>query len=389
MPRIKETQQFLTEFMIFVRGLYGNEDFIPLHSPCFKGKEKEYLNETIDSTFVSSIGPFVNKFEEMIADYTGAKYAIATVNGTSALHSALVLAGVQTGDEVVTQSLTFVATCNAIAYCGANPVFVDVSRKTLGLSPDSLEYFLKNYGEIRNDGLCWNKHTNRVIRACIPVHNFGHPARLDKIKQWCHHYNIQLIEDAAESLGSFFNNVHTGCFGSLAAISFNGNKIITTGGGGMIITNNGNLAKKAKHITTTAKRDHSWLYIHDEVGFNYRMPNLNAAIGCAQLEMLPEYVRRKRQLSAEYAEWFSQFEYEFVTEPEMSRSNCWLNSFLANNRKERDQILEYTNLNGVTTRPAWTPMHTQKMFSHYLKMDMTNTKWIEDRLVNIPSSVVL
>ena len=378
---------FPKELVSFVRNQYGTKDFIPLHAPHFEGKEKEYLLDTIDSTFVSTVGAYVTQFEEKVVQYTGSKYAVATVNGTSALHVGLLVAGVQRDDEVITQSLTFVATCNAIRYCGAEPVFVDVERETLGMSPDSILDFLDRFAEMR-DGLCWNKQTNRVIRACVPMHNFGHPVRIHDIQKICQNYNIQLVEDAAESLGSFYEKIHTGRFGSLAAISFNGNKIITTGGGGMIITDDEVIYKRVKHITTTAKVDHPWLYMHDDLGFNYRLPNLNAALGCAQMELLSNYVERKRALAERYANWFSDKGYKFILEPENTKANYWINAFLVNGREERDEILKYTNNNKVMTRPAWTPMHTLKMFKDNLRVDLTNTEWLESRLVNIPSSVI-
>ena len=378
---------FPKELVSFVRDQYGTKDFIPLHAPHFEGKEKEYLLDTIDSTFVSTVGAYVTQFEEKVVQYTGSKYAVATVNGTSALHVGLLVAGVQRDDEVITQSLTFVATCNAIRYCGAEPVFVDVERETLGMSPDSILDFLDRFAEMR-DGLCWNKQTNRVIRACVPMHNFGHPVRIHDIQKICQNYNIQLVEDAAESLGSFYEKIHTGRFGSLAAISFNGNKIITTGGGGMIITDDEVIYKRVKHITTTAKVDHPWLYMHDDLGFNYRLPNLNAALGCAQMELLSNYLERKRALAERYANWFSDKGYKFILEPENTKANYWINAFLVNGREERDELLKYTNNNKVMTRPAWTPMHTLKMFKDNLRVDLTNTEWLESRLVNIPSSVI-
>lgn len=373
----------------FIRETHHSEDFIPLHAPTFKGKEREYVMDTIDSTFVSTVGHYVTELESRLASYTSAKYAIATVNGTSALHVALLVAGVKPEDEVITQSLTFVATCNAIRYCGAEPLFVDVERTTLSMSPDSLEEYLSEYTELRNDGLCWNKSTNRVIRACVPMHNFGHPARIDKINEICSSYNISLVEDAAESLGSYHKGTHTGTIGKVSAISFNGNKIITTGGGGMVITNDEAIAIKTRHITTTAKKPHPWLYQHDDIGYNYRMPNLNAALGCAQMEMLPEFVERKRILAERYREWFADKDYEFITEPDDSVSNYWINAILTGGREERDELLEYTNKNKVMTRPAWTPMHTLPMFRNNTRTNLDVTEWLEDRLVNLPSSVVL
>jgi perosamine synthetase len=379
---------FSKELVTFVRDQFSTNDYIPLHAPLFEGKETEYLIDTIKSTFVSSVGAYVDQFEDMVSNYTGAKYAIATVNGTSALHTALLVSGVMPNYEVITQSLTFVATCNAIRYCGAVPVFVDVERATLGMSPDSLADFLDCYAEIRHDGFCWNKKTERIIKACVPMHNFGHPVRIREIKELCEKYNIELVEDAAESLGSFYKDTHTGRFGSLGIISFNGNKIITTGGGGMIITDDHVIAKQAKHITTTAKKSHPWLFVHDKLGFNYRLPNLNASLGCAQMEVLPDYIQRKRSLAKRYIEWFSSKEYEFIIEPDNTRSNYWINAFLVNSREERDKVLEYTNQKKVMTRPAWTPMHSLKMFKNNLKTDLTNTEWIEDRIVNLPSSVI-
>lgn len=380
---------FVSKLIELVRDVYQTDDYIPLHAPRFHSNEKKYLLDVIDSTFVSTVGEYVNRFEQHVAEYTGANYAIATVNGTSALHAALLVAGVQHNEEVITQSLTFVATCNAIKYCGADPVFVDVERATLGMSAVSLQEFLHQHAEIRNDGQCWNKVTNRLIRACVPMHNFGHPVDIYAIKKLCDDYQIQLVEDAAESLGSFYDGKHTGTFGQVAAISFNGNKIITAGGGGAVITDDPEIAQHAKHITTTAKQPHPWLYVHDELGFNYRMPNINAALGCAQIEALPDYVENKRALAARYAEWFDSNGYEFIQEPSGARSNYWLNAFLAKSRAERDAILEQTNQRGVMTRPMWTPLHTLDLYQYCYRMDLSDTEWIEERLVNLPSGVVL
>jgi len=291
------------KFISFVQELYGTTEFIPLHSPRFDGNEKKYLLQTIDSTFVSSVGHFVDTFEQGIADFTGVNYAIATVNGTAALHIALRLAGVEPGTEVITQSLTFVATCNAIRYCGALPVFVDVDRSTLGLSPESLEEFMEEHCEVRDDGHCWNKSSNRRIAACLPMHTFGFPVELNKIKELCDRFHIEMVEDSAESLGSRYRGKHTGNIGKLAILSFNGNKIITTGGGGIILTNDEIVAARAKHITTVAKVVHRWNIEHDEPGYNYRLPNLNAALGVAQLEMLPSFIENKRCLAKKYQEW--------------------------------------------------------------------------------------
>ncbi|MGC9007365.1 MAG: LegC family aminotransferase, partial [Sulfurihydrogenibium sp.] len=372
----------------FIKQIYQNKDFIPLHAPVFKGKEKEYLNRVIDSTFVSYLGEFVEKFEEEVARFTGSKYAVATVNGTAALHTALILANVEENTEVITQPLTFVATCNAIAYCKAHPVFVDVSLQTLGMSAESLEHFLKNYTEIKKDGCCYNKITKRKITACVPMHTFGHPCEIDKIVELCNHYNITVVEDSAESLGSFYKGKHTGTFGKIGILSFNGNKIITTGGGGMIITNDEKIYKKAKHITTTAKVPHPYEYFHDEVGYNYRMPNLNAALGLAQMQQLPEFLQEKRKIANLYEEFFKSIEnVKFVKEPPNAKSNYWLNAVLLNSKEERDKFLEETNKNNVQTRPAWQLMYHLPMYKNCFKIDTPNAEYISERLVNIPSGV--
>lgn len=375
------------ELVHFVRELYGGRDVIPLHAPTFIGNEKRYLLETIDSTFVSSVGPFVGEFEQAVADYTGAKHAVATVNGTAALHIALQLAGVEQDDEVITQSLTFVATCNAIRYCSAVPAFVDVEIETMGLSPDSLKAYLTEKCEMHDDGKCWNRETNRRVSACLPMHTFGFPVALDEIKRICDQYGIALVEDAAESLGSTYKGCHTGLTGTTAAISFNGNKIITTGGGGMVLTDDDSLAAHAKHITTTAKIPHQWEFVHDEVGYNYRLPNLNAALGVAQMESLPEYLQNKREIAQAYQQWGEEQGIQFVRELESTRSNYWLNSMLVNNRGERDQLLQQTNQAGVMTRPSWTPMHQLKINCDSPSMPLPNTESLHDRLVNVPSSV--
>ncbi|BCL60658.1 aminotransferase DegT [Desulfomarina profundi] len=376
-------------FVDCVRDIYRCDAFIPLHEPRFTGREKEYVMETINSTFVSSVGSFVEKFERLVADYTGCRYAVATVNGTAALHMSLLLADVGQNDEVITQSLTFAATCAAIRYCGANPVFVDVDRTSLGLSPESLLEFLHENTEKDRRGLCRNRQSGKIIRACVPMHTFGHPARLTEIAEICSEYNLVLIEDAAESLGSMYKNRHTGRFGKMSVFSFNGNKIITTGGGGMIVTDDESLAVRAKHLTTTAKKKHPWLYEHDEVGFNYRMPNLNAALGCAQMEQLKNFVIRKRELASEYTTWAGQQRVELVTEPVDAYSNYWLNALLLKDRNERDSFLEFTNGNGVMTRPVWKPLHTLPMYKRDFSRNLQNTNWLAERLVNIPSSVVL
>jgi len=374
-------------FLPLVREVYATDDYIPLHAPRFTGNEKSYLLETIDSTYVSTVGEFVNQFESAVKSYTGAAHAIATVNGTSALHTALQLVGVRPGEEVLTQSLTFVATCNAIRYVGAEPVFIDVERATLGMSPDSLELFLEQHAEQRDDGACWNKVSNRIIRACLPVHDLGHPVRILDVSNLCQQYGIELVEDSAESLGSRYDSIHTGLFGKIGVLSFNGNKIITTGGGGMLLTNHEDIAVRAKHITTTAKKSHPWLFLHDETGYNYRMPNLNAALGCAQIENLENFVLAKRRLAESYLAWFQERDVEFIVEPSRARSNYWLNAILLASRQDRDEFLEITNQNGVMTRPLWTPMHTLDMYKDCLHADLNETENLENTVVCIPSSV--
>jgi perosamine synthetase len=374
------------EFIDFVRKIYDTQNYIPLHEPKFIGNEKKYLNQCIDTTFVSSVGKFVDRFEKKIAKYTGAKYAIATTNGTSALHTSLILAGVGQNDEVITQSLNFVATCNTISYCKAKPIFLDVDRDTMGLSPKALKSFLQKNTIIKNKK-CINKKSKKTIKACIPMHSFGHPCRIDEIKKILKRYHILLIEDAAESLGSFYKNKHTGTFGELGVISFNGNKIITAGGGGCIITNNKILAKKAKHLTTTAKTAHKWDFNHDMIGYNYRMPNLNAALLVGQLENLKFFISRKRKLSRKYELFFKKTDYKFFKEPKNCKSNYWLNSIILKNITERNNFLKKCNSNGVMTRPIWILMNRLPMFRNSQSDDLKNSKWLFERVVNIPSSV--
>jgi len=376
------------EVIAFIQKKYKTTGFIPLHEPHFIGNEKKYLNECMDSTFVSSVGKFVGEFEEKIAKYTGAKYAVATSNGTSALHISLMLANVESGDEVITQPLTFVATCNAINYCGAKPIFIDVDKDTMGMSPVALEAFLKENAIIK-DQQCVNKSTGNIIKACVPMHTFGHPCRIDEIQRICKEWHIILVEDSAESLGSFYNNQHTGTFGELGVISFNGNKIITSGGGGCILTNSEELAKKAKHITTTAKEPHKWEYTHDLVGYNYRMPNLNAALIVAQLEQLEGFLKSKRFLAKSYEDFFNDGNIQFVSEPENSKSNYWLNSIILKDKIQRNLFLDETNSQSVMTRPIWTLMNKLPMFKEAQCGDLTNAEWLEERIVNIPSSVIL
>lgn len=372
----------------FIRDYYGTSDFIPLHAPLFSGKEKSYVAETIDSTFVSSVGAFVDRFEQDMVAYTGSSRAIATVNGTAALHVGLILAGVKPGDLVITQPLTFVATCNAIAYCGAEPVFVDVDRHTLGLSPTALGMWLDEYARLDSDGLCRLKDGGKVLRACLPMHTFGHPVELDDLLALCKRWGLVLVEDAAESLGSLYKGRHTGTFGRLGTLSFNGNKIITTGGGGMILTDE-LLGARAKHLTTTAKQPHPYEYVHDEVGYNYRLPNINAALGCAQLERLEGFIDCKRALAARYAELLKGSELQFFQEPEGCRSNYWLNAVVCENSERRDALLKATNDGGVMTRPVWQLMSHLPIYARCLRGDLTNAEWLEARVVNLPSSVCL
>ena len=372
----------------FIKEVYPNKDIIPLHEPKFIGNEKKYLNECIDSTFISSNGKFVDELEEKIANYLNAKYVIATSSGTSALHTSLLLAGVGENDEVITQPITFVATCNAINYCGAHPVFIDVDRDTMGLSALALGRFLKNNTIIKNQQ-CINVKTGHVIKACLPMHSYGHPCRVDEIREICDKYHMFLIEDAAESIGSRYKDKHAGTFGQLGAISFNGNKIISAGGGGCIVTNDVALAKKAKHLTTTAKVPHKWDFNHDMVGYNYRMPNLNAALLVAQLENLDNYLSNKRKLAENYETFFSSTDYNFFKEPDNCKSNYWLNTLILKDKSQRDAFLEKTNSSGVMTRPAWTLMNKLPMFQYAQCDDLKNSEWLSDRVVNIPSSVLL
>jgi aminotransferase in exopolysaccharide biosynthesis len=375
-----------TKTIQFIKKTFNTTEFIPLHAPVFFGNEKKYLNECIDSTFVSSVGKFVDRFEEDLSKFTGAKYTIACVNGTNALHMGMLVGGVESGDEVISQSLTFIATANAISYIGATPVFVDVDRDTMGMSPDALRKFLTENAEIRSDGFTYNKKTKKKISACIPMHTFGIPLRIEEIKSICEEWNIFLLEDAAESLGSYYKDQHTGTFGQMGTFSFNGNKTITSGGGGALITNDEALAKKAKHLTTQAKVPHKWKFEHDAIGYNYRMPNINAALACAQLESLAKILANKRDLAERYISFFKDADIDFVTEPENSKANYWLNALILSSNAERDQFLEETNSNGVMTRPIWELMTSLPMFKDCQHDGLENSKWLVERVVNIPSS---
>lgn len=373
----------------FVHQLFGTEETVPLHAPLFIGNEKKYLNECIDTTFVSSVGKFVDRFEEEVAAYTGAKRAVVCVSGTNALHMAMMLVGVEREDEVLTQALTFIATCNAISYIGAHPVFIDVDMETLGLSPNAVKAWLEKNAELKNS-ICYNKRTGRRVKACVPMHTFGHPVKIDELIQICNEWHIELVEDAAESIGSLYKGKHTGTFGKVGAISFNGNKTITTGGGGMLLFQDEELGKLAKHLTTQAKVPHRWAFVHDHIGYNYRMPNINAALGCAQLENLERYVENKRETAKIYADFFKNVpDITFFTEPENCRSNYWLNVVMLKDKAAQQEFLEYTNDHGIMTRPVWELMNRLEMFKHCENDGLKNTEWLADRIVNIPSSVRL
>ncbi len=371
----------------FIRDVFKTDKFIPLHEPRFNGNEKLYVTETIDSTFVSSVGAYVNRFEEMISQISCTKRGIAVVNGTAALQVALRLVGVQPGDEVITQSLTFIATANAIAHNHAHPVFVDVDYDTMGLSPVALKNFLEANAELREDG-CYNKKTLRRISACMPMHTFGFPVNLNEFLDVCNTWSIPVVEDAAESIGSLYHGRPTGSFGKIGAYSFNGNKIVTAGGGGAIVTNVEILGDKAKHLTTTAKQPHRYEFYHDEIGYNYRMPNLNAALICAQLEQLDYFIERKRQLASRYADFFGQLSIKFRSELPETRVNYWLMTLELENKSQRDEFLKYTNDAGVMTRPIWTLMHKLPMFETCQRDEQVNAEILEQCIVNIPSSVI-
>jgi aminotransferase in exopolysaccharide biosynthesis len=373
----------------FVRDTYQTNDFIPLHAPTFAGNEKAYVTETLDSTFVSSVGKYVESFEKHIEDYTGIEKAVATVNGTAALHTALYMAGVKAGDLVLTQALTFVATCNALFHMGAEPIFVDVSKVSLGLCPTATAEYLDVNATLNSDGDCIQKSTGQRIKAVVPMHTFGHPVELDELLAVCLKWNLVLVEDAAESLGSFYKEKHTGTIGDFSAISFNGNKVITTGGGGMVLCKNLDDGIHTRHVTTTAKVPHPYEFYHDEPGFNYRLPNLNAALGCAQMEVLPEFLKLKRALAEQYQTLFSGSDFQFVIEPEYAKSNYWLNAIICSDVESRNLLLKETNEQGVMTRPIWQLMHRLPMFKDALRGDLKISEWVEAHLINLPSSPIL
>jgi aminotransferase in exopolysaccharide biosynthesis len=373
------------ETIEFIKTLYPGEYPVPLHAPRFLGKEKENLAECIDSTYVSYVGRFVTEFEEKIKLRTGAAHAVAIVNGTAALHMTLLAMGLKPGDEIITQDLTFAATAAAIRHANAEPAFVDVDRETFGMSPDSLRAYLRANASSDPAG-CHDRKTGLHIGAVIPMHTFGHPARIDEIAAICGEYGIPLVEDAAESLGSSYKGRHTGRFGAAAILSFNGNKTITTGGGGMVITDDQRLAERVRYLSTTAKRKHPWEFYHDEVGYNLRLPNVNAAIGCAQMEYLDEILANKRETAETYRAFFRDRGVQFLSEPSGARSNYWLNVLLTDSRQERDAFLERSNGEGVQTRPVWTLMHKLPPYKACARSDLANAEWIEDRAINIPSS---
>jgi perosamine synthetase len=365
---------------------------IGLHEPHFAGNEWAYVKECLDTGWVSSAGKYVDLFEKQLAEFTGVKRAVAVINGTAALHVCLKLVGVEQDDEVIMPTLTFIATANAISYCGAIPHLVDSSEITLGLDPHLLGEYLAQIAELRAEG-CFNKKTGRRIKAVVPMHVFGHPVDLDPLAELCARYRLELVEDAAESLGSYYKGRHTGNLGRVSALSFNGNKTITTGGGGAILTNDEELGKLAKHLTTTARLPHKWSFIHDQVGYNYRLPNINAALGCAQLEQLPSFLENKRALAEKYRAAFAGIDgIRFFTEPDFAQSNYWLNVLLLDKQFAgyRDVLLEQTNSQGIMTRPAWTLMHELKIHEYCARMDKLDVaEDIERRLINIPSSPIL
>lgn len=370
----------------FIKSLFGNKDFISLHEPQFFGNEREYVLDSIDSTFVSSVGEFVDRFELMVSNVSKTSKSVATVNGTSALQVALRLAGVNGGDEVITQGLTFIATANAIIYNGAFPIFIDVDIDTMGLSPNAVKDFLEEYGELR-EGICYNRKTDRKISACMPMHTFGFPVHLNELIEVCKKWNIPIVEDSAEAIGSEYHSKPIGSFGKLGVFSFNGNKIVTSGGGGAIVTNDLELGLKAKHLTTTAKIPHPYEYIHDDIGYNYRMPNLNAALACAQLEQLPKFIEKKRKLALEYNSFFESKGIKFRTELPKTKANYWLMCIELENKQEKASFLKETNKNGIMTRPIWQLIYKSSPYSKFQKDAQRNALFLEDRIVNIPSSV--
>lgn len=375
------------QFVKDIKGMYG-KDFVSLHEPTFDEKEIEYVTDCIKTGWVSSVGSYVTRFEEDLAKFVGVKRAVAVVNGTAALHIALKVAGVEANDEVLMPSLTFIATANAVSYVQAIPHFVDVEVNTLGIDPFKLEKYLEQIAEIRH-GALFNKETNRRIKALVPMHTFGHPCMMDELVTLCEKFNLVLIEDAAESLGSYYKERHTGSFGKVNAMSFNGNKIITTGGGGAILTDDEKLADYAKHLTTTAKISHKWEYVHDEIGYNYRMPNINAALGCAQLEKINIFLKQKQNLILKYERITKGVKgVRLFKQTENCSSNYWLQTLILDSLLDREDVLEYLNDNGVMSRPIWQPMHMLEMFKGCPCSNLTITEKLNRRIINIPSTPI-
>ena len=370
----------------FIRESFNTQQFIVLHEPRFRGNEKQYLLEAVDSTYVSSVGAYVDRFEAMMEKVSNTEKAVAVVNGTAAIQVALRLVGVKSGDEVLTQALTFIATTNAIIYNNASPVFIDVDLDTMGLSPKALTLFLEEYGELREDG-CYNKLSKKRISACLPMHTFGFPIHLNELIEVCEKWSIPVVEDAAESLGSQYKGKPTGSFGTIGAFSFNGNKIVTSGGGGAIVSKYAELGRMAKHLTTTSKIPHLYEYAHDNIGYNFRMPNLNAALACAQLEQLDSFLDSKRLLAREYEAFFQREGIQFRKELPETKANYWLMCVELENRQDRDLFLKTTNDSGIMTRPIWQLMFRAPMYNSYQRDKQTNALYLEDRIVNIPSSV--
>jgi len=373
----------------FIRELYGEQEaFIPLHAPIFAGREKELLVDCIDSTFVSSVGEYVGRFEEMVREYSGASDAVAVVNGTCGLTAALTVVGVQRDDLVITQGLTFVATANAIVHAGAQPVFLDSDALTLGLSPEALAVFLEKNAIVRA-GHAVHRESGQRFGAVVPMHVFGHACRIDEISAICDEWSIPLVEDAAEALGSTYKGKALGTWGQVGVLSFNGNKTITTGGGGVLLSSDSALGHRIKHLVNTAKRAHPWEYYHDEVAWNFRMPNINAALGCAQMECLDSILARKREIAVGYSEFFKDMEgVDFVIEPPECQSNYWLCGIMFRGLEERDAFLEYSNGNGVMTRPAWSLMTELPMYKKAINDGLVMARKITQRLVSLPSGLV-
>ncbi|GHV86372.1 aminotransferase DegT [Spirochaetia bacterium] len=374
----------MQQIIDFIKELYKNKNPVQLHEPVFLGNEKKYVNDCIDTTFVSSVGKYVDRFEEMIANYTGSARAVACVNGTNALYLALKLTGVEQSDEVITQSLTFIATVNAIVHCNAKPVFVDVDRDTMGLSPKKMNEWLENNAKLENNQ-CVDCNTGNRIKACVPMHTFGHPVHIEELIDICAKWRIELIEDAAESIGSFYKGKHTGTFGHVGVLSFNGNKTITTGGGGMLLFQEKKQGELAKHLMTQAKILHKWEFKHDAIGYNYRMPNINAALGCAQMENIEMFLNSKRETAMKYKRFLSNIGMRFFDEPRDCKSNFWLSCLILSDKEEQIRFLTETNSNGVMTRPIWELMNRLPMFAQCQCGDLTNAEWFADRAVNLPS----